>query len=91
MACEAHLGLARLCYEWNDLEEASQHGQQCLHLARRILVDTVAACGVFVARLRLTQGDVSGAVAVLDEAEAFVRRHHFLFRMPDVAAAQVAY
>ncbi|WP_201381787.1 hypothetical protein [Ktedonobacter sp. SOSP1-52] len=42
-----------------------------------------------LARLRLAQGDVSGAVAVLDEAEAFVRRHHFVFRMPDVAAAQV--
>src|SRR5205085_2242305 len=25
----------------------------------------------------------------LDDAEAFVRRHHFVFRMPDVAAAQV--
>jgi ATP/maltotriose-dependent transcriptional regulator MalT len=24
-AGEAHLGLARICYEWNDLEEASQH------------------------------------------------------------------
>jgi len=32
---------------------------------------------------------VSGAAAVLDEAEAFVRRHSFVFRMPEVAAAQV--
>ena len=30
-----------------------------------------------------------GAVALLEEAEAFVRRHNFMFRMPDVAAAQV--
>src|SRR5258708_1540211 len=89
MACEAHLGLARICYEWNDLEEASQEGQQSAELARQINVDAVAACGVFVARLRLVQGDVSGAVAVLDDAEAFVRRHNFVFRMPDVAAAQV--
>src|SRR2546429_3757326 len=28
MACEAHLGLARLSYEWNDLETALAHGQQ---------------------------------------------------------------
>jgi LuxR family maltose regulon positive regulatory protein len=37
----------------------------------------------------LTQGDVPGAVNVLAEAEAFVQRQHFKFRMPDVAAAQV--
>src|SRR5437763_2835590 len=40
MACEAHLGLARICYEWNDLEEASQHGQRSAQLARQINVDT---------------------------------------------------
>src|SRR5438270_3716802 len=89
MACEAHLGLARICYEWNDLEEASQHAQQSAELARQILVDTFAACGAFLARLKLAQGDVSGAAAALDEAEAFVQRHRFVFRMPDVAAAQV--
>jgi hypothetical protein len=32
---------------------------------------------------------MAGAVAILDEAEAFVRRQGFVFRMPDVAAAQV--
>src|SRR5207248_2424404 len=42
-----------------------------------------------VARLKLAQGDVSDAAAVLDEAEAFVRRYNFVFRMPDVAGAQV--
>src|SRR6266568_3408937 len=89
MACEAHLGLARVCYEWNDLEAALAHGQQSAQLARQIIVDTFAAYGVFVARLKLAQGDVSGAAAVLDEAEAYVRRHSFVFRMPDVAAAQV--
>src|SRR5437879_8045297 len=48
MACEAHLGLARVFYEWNDMEEASQHAQQSAQLARQILVDTVAAYEVFV-------------------------------------------
>src|SRR5438093_1015944 len=52
-------------------------------------VDTFASCEVLLARLKLAQGDVSGAAAVLDEAEAFVRRHSFVFRMPEVAAAQV--
>src|SRR5207248_7937920 len=52
-------------------------------------VDTFASYEVFLARLKLAQGDVSGAAAVLEEAEAFVRRHSFVFRMPEVAAAQV--
>lgn len=89
MVCEAYLGLARITYEWNNLEAAGQYGQQSAQLAKQIIVDTIAACGVFVARLKLTEGDVPGAVAVLDEAEAFVRRHNFVFRMPDVIAAQV--
>jgi len=89
MACEAYLGLARICYEWNDLEAALAHGQQSAQLARQITVDTLAAYEVFVARLKLAEGDVSWAAAALDEAEAYVRRYSFVFRMPDVAAAQV--
>jgi LuxR family maltose regulon positive regulatory protein len=52
-------------------------------------IDTFASYGVFLARLRLTQRDVPGAAAALDEAEEFARQHNFLFRMPDIAAAQV--
>lgn len=92
IACEAQLGLARICYQWNDLYAAEEHGQRCLQLTRQIAienVDTVASYQVFLARLRLAQGDVPGAIAVLDEAEAFVRRHTFVFRMPAVAAAHV--
>ena len=35
IASEAHLGLARIFYEWNDLDAAEQHGQQSLQLARQ--------------------------------------------------------
>jgi LuxR family maltose regulon positive regulatory protein len=90
IACEAHLGLARIYYQWNDLDAAEQHGQQCVQLTRQIdSVDTIAACGVLLARLKLVQGDVASATALLAKAEQFVRQHHFVFRMPEVAAAQV--
>src|SRR2546430_12485228 len=90
IACEAYLGLARITYQWYDLDTAQQHGQQCLQLTRQMEgVDTFASCEVLLARLKLAQGDVSGAASVLDEAEAFVRRHRFVFRMPDVAGARV--
>ena len=56
---EAHLGLARILYEWNDLDAAEQHGQQSLHLARQYdrVIDRFIVCEVFLARLKLAQGD----------------------------------
>jgi LuxR family maltose regulon positive regulatory protein len=90
IACEAFLGLARITYQWNDLDTAQQYGQQCLQLTRQMdSVDTFASCGVFLARLKLAQRDAVGAAAILAEAEAFVRQHNFMHRMPAVAAAQV--
>ena len=92
IACEAFLGLARINYQWNDLDAAQQYGQQCATLTRQIAiegVDTVTSYGVFLARMKLAQGDVPGAAAGLADAEEFVRRHNLMFRMPDVAAAQV--
>jgi LuxR family maltose regulon positive regulatory protein len=90
IACEAHLGLARISYEWNDLQAAEQHAQRCLQLTQQIeSTDTFVSYAVFLARLKLAQADLPGAVAALDAAEVFVRQHHFAFRMPDIAAAQV--
>jgi LuxR family maltose regulon positive regulatory protein len=90
LTCEACLGLARLFYEWNDLDAAQRHGQQSVQLARQIETsDITIAGGVFLARLKLAQRDVAGAAAILDEARQFVRQHNFTYRMPEVAEAQV--
>jgi LuxR family maltose regulon positive regulatory protein len=90
IASEAFLGLARISYQWNDLVTALQHGQKCLHLTRQMEgVDTFASCEVFLACLKLAQGDAAGAGAVLAEAESFVRKHNYLHQLPTVAAVQV--
>ena len=90
IACEAHLGLARIFYEWNDVDAAQQHGQQSIQLARQLEnTDRFVACEVFLARLKLAQGDVAGAAAILDKAGQFVRQHNFVFRIPEVVTAQV--
>ena len=89
-AGEAHLGLARIFYEWNDLDAAQLHWQHSVHLARLTETnDRSIARAVFRARLTLAWGDVSGATATLAEAARSARRHNFEQRMPDVAAAQV--
>jgi LuxR family transcriptional regulator, maltose regulon positive regulatory protein len=88
---EAHLGLARVLYEWNDLDTAEQHGRQSLHLARQYdrVIDRFVVCEVFLARLKLAQGDVVGAAAILAQANQSARQQNFVYRIPEVAAAQV--
>ncbi|MCB0027195.1 MAG: hypothetical protein KDE28_04765, partial [Anaerolineales bacterium] len=90
IVCEALLGLARTHYQWNDLDSALQYGQQCAQLTQQQdSIDTFASYGVFLAHLKLAQADLPGATTALAEAETFARQHNFLFRLPDVAAAQV--
>ena len=90
-ASDAHLGLARIYYEWNDLDAAEQHGQQGLLLARQFdrVLDRFILCEVFLARLKLAQGDVDGAAAMLAQTEQSARQKNFVLRLPDIAAAQV--
>ncbi len=68
-----------------------QHGQQSLQLARQYdrVIDRSIISEVFLARLKLVQGDVTGAAAMLAQADQFVRQHNFVQRMPEIAAAQV--
>lgn len=89
VACEAHVGLARICYEWNDLDAAQQHGQLSVQLARQIEIASVVSSELFLARLQLAQGDVTGALASLAETEQSVRQKKFWFRLPEVVVAQV--
>jgi LuxR family maltose regulon positive regulatory protein len=88
---EAHLGLARICYEWNDLDAAEQHGQQSLELARQYesVIDRFLVCEVFVARLKLARGDLDGAATLLAQADQSARQKNYVYRIPEVAAAQV--
>lgn len=88
---EAHLGLARVLYEWNDLDTAEQHARESLHLARQYdsVIDRFVVGEVFLARLKLAQGDVAGAAAILAQAGQSAREQNFVYRIPEVAAAQV--
>ena len=88
--CEAHLGLARVHYQWNDLDAARQHGEQSLQLAQQIAdTDRPVAWEVLLARLALARGDAAGAAAVLAEADRATRQHDFVLQVADVATAQV--
>jgi LuxR family maltose regulon positive regulatory protein len=88
--CEAHLGLARVNYQWNDLDAAKEHGERSLQLARQIAdTDRSVAWEVLLARLALARGDAAGAAAILAEADQSARGRGFALLMPEIAAEQV--
>jgi LuxR family maltose regulon positive regulatory protein len=90
-ANEEFLGLARIFYEWNDLDAAGQHGQESLELARRFdrTLDHFIASEVFLARLKLARGDVAEAAAMLAETSRSVQQNNYVHRIAEVAAQQV--
>jgi len=89
-ASEAYLGLARIHYQWNDLELAQQHAQQSIQLAQPMEnTDRIVPYKVFLARLKLAQGDAASAASILAQVDQFVYQHNFSHRMPEVAATQV--
>ena len=90
-ASEEFLGLARICYEWNDLDAAEQYGRQSVELAQQYdpAIDRVIISEVFLARLKLARGDVAGAAAMLAEAQQSAQQRNFIQRLPEIAAVQV--
>ncbi len=90
-AGEVHLGLARIHYQWNELDAAEQHGLQSLQLTRQFdqVIDRFILSEVFLAQLKLAQGAVSDAQSGLAQTEQTARRKNFLLRMPDIAAVKV--
>lgn len=91
IACEAHLGLARIYYQWNDLDSAFFHGEESLKLAKQFakIIDRFVLSEVFLARLKLARGDIKEADAILTETSKTVRRQNFQFTLPEVTDAQI--
>ncbi len=89
-AGEAHLGLARIQYERNDLVAARRHAEQSLRVAEQMQnADNPVACRVFLAALALAEGDADAAAALVAQADAEMRRHHVLHQARFVANVSV--
>jgi len=88
--CVAYQGLARIHYEWNDLENAWTYGEQGLVLARQYdsSIDMFVACEVLLARFDMARGNLEPAVKRLDEAGQTALENRFLHRLPEIRAAQ---
>lgn len=84
---EAHLGLARIHYQWNDLATAEQHAQQSLQLARQYEqgIDRFIMGELMLAQLKLARNDHVGAQRLLDQTEQLARQQHFSQRFGDIS------
>ncbi|WP_379352647.1 MULTISPECIES: LuxR C-terminal-related transcriptional regulator [unclassified Paenibacillus] len=88
--CEAHLGLARIYYEWNELELAEQHGAKASEFARQLeAADRLVRCELIDARIKLALGDERGAEEALERAVLAGLRNGGDERMPELSEAQV--
>ena len=88
--CEAYQGLARIHYEWNDLEKAEMYGEQGLILARQYdsAVDRFLLCEIFLARLEMGKGNMDTAEKRLAQIEQTALKNRFLHRIPEIQKAQ---
>ncbi|MEK8126672.1 LuxR C-terminal-related transcriptional regulator [Paenibacillus filicis] len=85
-ACEAYLGLARISYAWNDLPAAEGYARLSIQLAEQLeQIDRAVAGEVFMARLELTQGNVSGAAARIAQADYVTRQQNFANQFRPIA------
>ncbi|HJP74748.1 MAG TPA: helix-turn-helix transcriptional regulator, partial [Pseudonocardiaceae bacterium] len=69
LAGPAHVGLAQVLYERNDLAAALDHATQGVALSRQLTFAQSLATGLaVVARIRHAQGDAAGALEAITEA-----------------------
>ncbi len=90
VGCEAHLGLARILYEWNELEQAESHALQSSKLAARVDSENGLGADALLARMMLTRDDTERAAELLQTVSSAAKTQRFAGRMKDVAAVQIA-
>lgn len=83
----AYLGLARIHYEWNDLDAAEQNAEQSLQLSRQFdqVIDRLIVSEMFLARLKLARRDATGAMDKILQAEQTSHLKNYTFRLSEIA------
>jgi LuxR family transcriptional regulator, maltose regulon positive regulatory protein len=86
----AYLGMARVFYEWNELDAAEQYTERAVKLARQYdqVIDRLILSEMFLARLKLARGDASGAAEILSQVEQTAHQKNYTFRGPTIAYDQ---
>jgi LuxR family maltose regulon positive regulatory protein len=86
----AHVGLAQVLYEWNDLDEAAHHLKQGMHLSEQCGEQEVVLEGYLtLARLRQAQCQANAATEALERAEALAPGDNRILDAGHVSSWQV--
>lgn len=86
----AHIGLARIHYQWNELDTAQDHIDQCIQLAKKSqkydrLIDGL----VLQARLYIARDNINNARQILAEANRVAHQHNMAHKVAEIANLQV--
>jgi LuxR family maltose regulon positive regulatory protein len=89
--CDVYLGLARINYQWNNLEEARSLGEKGLHLARKFekTIDRFIVMELFLVQLAIAEGDLAQASSLLSGTAKTVQQELFKHRKRSVAEMQI--
>ena len=68
VACEVHLGLARIHYEWNELAVAASHAEKSSRLAALLECDAGLGADVLLAQILLSRAETDAALGLLSKA-----------------------
>lgn len=86
----SHIGLARIFYEWNDIETSLKHCLKSIELSKQLVnTDIIITCEVFLARIKVFCKDFDEATTILDKASKTIKINNFVERVSDVASVQV--
>ena len=85
-----YLGLAKIYFEWNDLDTAEKYAEMGFQLAQLCDegFDRLILSERFLSNLRLARGDTVGAIRYLLDAEQNARQSDFAIQLPGIAADQ---
>ena len=89
-AAAAYISLASIYYEWNDLDATERCLEQSSQLAQQYghVVDRMILSDLYLARLKLAQGDVIGAASIVAQAERTAHQRNIRIRLQDLAYSQ---
>ena len=88
VACEAHLGLARIFYEWNDLDAAESHARRSSQLALPMESGAGLSADAMVARVLQVRNRFTEASALLADAAMAAHTRGFTSRLEEIAGLQ---
>jgi LuxR family maltose regulon positive regulatory protein len=89
VACEVHLGLARIHYQWNDLDAAALHADKSSRLAALLECDSALGADALHAQILLSRAETDAALTLLTQASTAAQTRNQQGGRLAIAEAQV--